>query len=152
MTLSFVEELQVLIRQWKVTSIYGLSGSLIAVFSLAVLYEFMSSYHSYLDLPAGKKYVTREPSRRKRIQDHLLRTVSYLLSTIAGYLLMLVISTWHVWLIVSIVTGSGFGYFLSNPLYTWYRSKESGDDQRNNNDYRNRTKRTLGQRERKSPS
>ena len=44
----------------------GLSGSLIAVFSLAVLYEFMSSYQSYLDLPAAKRSVIQESSTTRR--------------------------------------------------------------------------------------
>ncbi|KAL9988955.1 hypothetical protein ACROYT_G003453 [Oculina patagonica] len=130
MTLSIVEEVQVLIRQWKVTSINGLSGSLIAVFALAVLFEFMSSYHSYLDPLSASRYATREPSRIRRIQEHLLRTGSYLLTAIAGYLLMMVVHTRNVWLFASIVAGLGFGYFLSNPLYTWYRSREFGNVER----------------------
>jgi len=157
MTISIVEEVQVLIRQWKVTSINGLSGSLIAVFSLAVLYEFMSSYHSYLDLPAAKRSVTQKSSTTKRIQDHVSRTGSYLLNAIAGYLLMLVVGTWNIWLFVSIVTGLGFGYFLSNPLYTWYRCREyqnvrREDGRRNKNYYRSNGKQTPGQRHRYSPS
>lgn len=158
MTISIVEEVQVLIQQWKVTSIKGLSGSLIAVFSLAVLLEFMSSYHSYLDLPPAKRSVIQESSTSKRVQDHVLRTGSYLLNTIAGYLLMLVVSTWNIWLFLSIVTGLGFGYFLSNPLYSWYRCREyqnvrKEEGRRNNNYYRSNGKKTASrQREGYSPS
>lgn len=43
---------------------------------------------------------------------------------------MMVVSTWNVWLFMSIVTGLSFGYFLSNPLYTWYRSREFGNVER----------------------
>ena len=79
-----------------------------------------------------------------RLQEHLLRTVSYLLNAIAGYLLMLVVSTWNIWLFITIVAGLGFGYFLSNPLYTWYCSKfrniERVRDQRKNNYYRSKKK------------
>lgn len=136
MTLNFVGEMQVLLRQWKVTSINGLGGSLIAVFSLAVLYEFMSSYHRYLGLPNGRGNTTKEFKGNKRILDHLLRTSSYLLSAITGYLLMLVVNTFNVWLFMSVVVGLGFGFFLSNPLYITYRNLEvqrRTHDQRNNN-------------------
>lgn len=44
----------------------GLSGSLIAVFSLAVLFEFMNSYHSYLGLPASKRYIAQDSTKTKR--------------------------------------------------------------------------------------
>lgn len=157
MTISIVEEVQVLFRQWNVTSIKGLSGSLIAVFSLAVLFEFMSSYHSYMDLPSAKRSAIQESSTTKRIQDHVLRTGSYLLNSIAGYLLMLVVGTWNIWLFLSIVSGLGFGYFLSNPLYTWYRHREyqnvrREEGRRNNNYYRSNGKQTPRQRERYSPS
>ncbi|XP_058961591.2 protein SLC31A2-like isoform X1 [Pocillopora verrucosa] len=136
MTLNFVGEMQVLLRQWKVTSINGLGGSLIAVFSLAVLYEFMSSYHRYLGLPNGTGNTTKEFKGNKRILDHLLRTSSYLLSAVTGYLLMLVVNTFNVWLFMSVVVGLGFGFFLSNPLYITYRNLEvqrRTHDQRNNN-------------------
>lgn len=45
----------------------GLGGSLIAVFSLAVLYEFMSSYHRYLGLPNGRGNTTKEFKGNKRL-------------------------------------------------------------------------------------
>lgn len=124
MTISIRGEMKILIRQWKVTSINGLSGSMVAVFSLAVLYEFLSSYHRYLGLPGSKRYMDQDPSNSKRVQDHISRTLSYLLSAIGGYLLMLVVGTCDLWLFVSVVSGAAFGYFLSNPLYTWYSSIE----------------------------
>lgn len=139
MRFSFLEEITIVVRQWKVTSISGLSGSLIAVFSLAVLYEFLNSYHSYLDTPFSKRNIAQDPSTTKcrRMQVHVLRTVSYVLTALAGYLLMLVVGRCDVWLFTSIVSGATFGYFLSNPLYTWYNSIEfrklGRKDQRNNN-------------------
>ena len=72
-----------------------------------------------------------------RIRDHIFGTASYLLSALASYLLMLVVATYDVWLFASIVSGAAFGYFLSNPLYTWYSSIEfrnsETDCQKNNN-------------------
>lgn len=133
-----------LLRQWKVTSINGLGGSLIAVFSLAVLYEFLSSYHRYLGLPNGRGKITQEFGSNKSILDHLLRTSSYILSAITGYLLMLVVNTFNVWLFVSVVVGLGFGFFLSNPLYMTYRNMElqrRTQYQRNNNGVQRRSKR-----------
>ena len=65
-----------------------------------------------------------------RIQDHIMRTVSYVLSAIAGFLLMMVVGTGDVWLFISVVFGAAFGFFLSNPLYTWYSSIEVRNPER----------------------
>ena len=75
-----------------------------------------------------------------RIKDHILRTGSYVLSAICGYLLMLVVGTYNVWLFASIVLGAAFGYYLSDPLFTSYSSIEYRDSEierrRNNDNYK----------------
>ena len=60
---------------------------------------------------------------------------------------MLVAGTFNVMLFVSIVVGAGIGYFLSDPLCTWYGGIKYGasknEHQRNeNNDYRPLTRLT----------
>ena len=76
-----------------------------------------------------------------RTNDRVLRTLSFALRYTLGYLLMLVVGTFDVMLFLSIVVGAGIGYFLSDPLCTWYSSINYRDSeneyQRNeNNDYR----------------
>ncbi|XP_068730628.1 protein SLC31A2-like [Montipora capricornis] len=137
---SVIEEMKILIRQWKVTSMNGLSGSVIAVLALAVLHECLNSYHRYLRVSDSKLPTFQAPSKSKRIKDHILRTGSYVLSAICGYLLMLVVGTYNVWLFASIVLGAAFGYYLSDPLFTSYSSIEYRDSEierrRNNDNYK----------------
>lgn len=138
MTFSITEEVRILLRQWKVTSFNGLSGSMMAVLALAVLYECFNSYQRYLNLSDNLSQAT---SKYKRTKDCVLRILSFALRYTLGYLLMLVAGTFDVMLFVSIVVGAGIGYFLSDPLCTWYGGIKYGasenEYQRNeNNDYR----------------
>ncbi|XP_067017462.1 protein SLC31A2-like isoform X4 [Acropora muricata] len=138
MTFSITEEVRILLRQWKVTSFNGLSGSMMAVLALAVLYECFNSYQRYLNLSDSKIRTSQATSKYKRTKDCVLRTLSFALRYTLGYLLMLVVGTFDVMLFVSIVVGAGIGYFLSDPLCTCYGGIKYGasenEYQRNEND------------------
>ncbi|XP_015753250.1 PREDICTED: uncharacterized protein LOC107333003 isoform X3 [Acropora digitifera] len=71
-------------------------------------------------------------------KDCVLRTLYFALRYTLGYLLMLVAGTFDVMLFVSIIVGAGIGYFLSDPLCTWYGGIKYGasenEYQRNEND------------------
>lgn len=138
MAFSTTEEVRILLEQWRVTSLNGLSGSMMAVLALAVLYECLSAYHRYLSLSDSKIRTPQATSKYKRTKDRVLRTLSFALRYTLGYLLMLVAGTFDVMLFVSIVVGVGIGYFLSDPLCTWYGGIKYGasenEYQRNEND------------------
>ncbi|XP_015753247.1 PREDICTED: probable low affinity copper uptake protein 2 isoform X1 [Acropora digitifera] len=138
MAFSTTEEVRILLQQWKVTSFNGLSGSMMAVLALAVLYECLSAYHRYLSLSDSKIRTPQGTSKYKRTKDCVLRTLYFALRYTLGYLLMLVAGTFDVMLFVSIIVGAGIGYFLSDPLCTWYGGIKYGasenEYQRNEND------------------
>jgi copper transporter 1 len=121
----------VLFECWKVSSVGGLLGSMIAIFIMAVLYELLRHYrlrascesHSSRQCGAAatgeqgslmehmEELRPKEP-RTKFSRVHGFQTFLHILQTVLGYFLMLIFMTYNVWLCVALVVGIGVGYFL----------------------------------------
>jgi copper transporter 1 len=128
----------VLFDCWRVSSVGGLLVSMIAIFIMALLYEFLKNYRirvswrSYSlrqcrSVAMRVQKMTREQSclmehmveemRRTEPQGkfsrvHCFQTFLHILQTVLGYFLMLIVMTYNVWFCVAAVVGIGLGYFL----------------------------------------
>ncbi|PFX23956.1 high affinity copper uptake protein 1-like [Stylophora pistillata] len=119
-------DLNVLFEQWEITSTKVLIGSCIAVFFLAVLYEGLKIFRMRLMHTHGRyvresnqgKDVTHYWETRRGCRQnmctclHLMQTVMHVVQVVLGYLLMLVVMTFQVYLGVAVIIGAGLGYFL----------------------------------------
>ncbi|XP_078362259.1 protein SLC31A2-like [Oculina patagonica] len=132
MDMSFVasENVTILFKGWKVSTIGGLVGSCIAVIVIAVFFEGLKSYKGHRHKPCKKNNETtpliRQPHRiqnRFQVTDHLKKTLLYVVQFLVGYFLMLVAMTYNVWLFLAVVVGCGIGFFLATPCLEYYSER-----------------------------
>ncbi|RWS09559.1 copper transporter-like protein [Dinothrombium tinctorium] len=92
---------------------------------IAATYEYLRAYrerlfeqqHSTFSLPLlppTHNNVITPNYLLKRIfkREHLMQTALQVCQVFIGYFLMLVAMTFNIWLFISVILGSGFGYFL----------------------------------------
>lgn len=120
------EKVTLLFKQWKTTTVGELFGTCVFCFFMAMLYEGFKSWR--LSLIKKKKSIltgqrsggygaidadVKEPSaKRMHLAAHSIQTLLHMFQLTAGYLLMLAVMTYNVWIGVSIILGSGLGYFI----------------------------------------
>ncbi|XP_027057528.1 high affinity copper uptake protein 1-like isoform X2 [Pocillopora damicornis] len=111
-------DLSVLFEHWEITST--------KVFFLAVLYEGLKIFRTRLmhthsrdarESSRGKDITycgkTRRGCRQNMCTCHnLVQTIMHVVQVVLGYLLMLVVMTFQVYLGVAVIVGAGLGYFL----------------------------------------
>lgn len=129
MDMSFVasENVTILFKTWKVSSVGGLVGSCIAVLVIAVFFESLKSYKVHGHKPCRKSSektpLIKQPhkiQRRFEMTDHLKKTCLFLVQFLVGYFLMLVAMTYNVWLFLAVIIGCGLGHFLVTPSIEYY--------------------------------
>uniref|UniRef100_A0A1A9WVL7 Copper transport protein n=1 Tax=Glossina brevipalpis TaxID=37001 RepID=A0A1A9WVL7_9MUSC len=127
---------------WKVTTIWGMLGSAIAVFILALLYEGLKYYREYLfwktynlleyrpvtgpqtSAEAGNRSAVTPQNSAARVHpsmlslSHLYQTFLHMVQVTVSFFLMLIFMTYNVWLCMAVVLGAGLGYFL----FCWKKS------------------------------
>jgi copper transporter 1 len=127
----------VLFDFWKVSGVGGLLGSMIAIFIMAVLYEFLKNYRlcvswdtyrscqcTAVAMPV-RKAARQQSSLMEPMEEvsyrrpqtmfsrvHGFQTFLHVLQTVLSYFLMLIFMTYNVWFCVALVFGIGVGYFL----------------------------------------
>jgi copper transporter 1 len=130
----------VLFHFWKVSSVGGLLGSMIAIFTMAVLYEFLKNNRrcassksctsrqcmstqnstgaqgSRMEHIMGER-ICKEPQKMLS-RAHCFQTFLHVLQFVLGFSLMLISMTYNVWLCVALVLGTGVGYFV----FGWNRT------------------------------
>jgi copper transporter 1 len=128
----------VLFDFWKVSGVGGFLGSMIAIFIMAVLYEFLKNYRRCVSsksyslrqcVPAAMSAQNSTGAQDSRMvyimgemiceepqtmfnRVHGFQTFLHILQFVLGYFLMLIFMTYNVWLCVALVVGTGVGYFL----------------------------------------
>lgn len=118
----------VLFESWTFSTVGGLIGSMVGIFVMAALYEYLKYYREYLfwrtynDLryrsvsgPADKVAGSEEnqivrPSMFSWM--HVLQTFLHVVQMVLSYFLMLIFMTYNVWLCLPVVVGSAVTYFL----------------------------------------
>lgn len=115
-------DLNLLFEPWDISSTKVLVGSCIAVLFISILYEGLKILRA--------KLTDRHKTMAKRTDGvqfsgsrqslwitmcsshHLSQTVLHIVHVALGYLLMLVVMTYQVYLGISVIIGAGLGYFF----------------------------------------
>ncbi|CAL1529649.1 unnamed protein product [Lymnaea stagnalis] len=71
---------------------------------------------SQTDLLISLRIPLSQNVRHWRIKFHIIESSLFVVSFFWGYLLMLLVMTYSVWLVVAVILGSGLGYFIFNPI------------------------------------
>lgn len=71
---------------------------------------------SQTDLLISLRIPLSQNVRSWRIRCHIIDSSLFVVSFFWGYLLMLLVMTYSVWLVVAVILGSGLGYFIFNPI------------------------------------
>ncbi|GIY42350.1 high affinity copper uptake protein 1 [Caerostris darwini] len=118
----------ILFEEWRTTTAGGMVASAIGVFLMGMLYEGLKYFREHL----YKKFVssiqfstvstTGESGRITQVHkvqknrmlswQHALQTGLHVVQIVVSYFLMLIFMTYNVWLGLSVVLGSGVGYFV----------------------------------------
>lgn len=106
MTFHLRTNLNLLFEPWNIESTKVLIGSCIGVLFVSLLYEGLKLYRA--------KMMHRRTERRANICSiyRWSQTIMHIMQVIVGYLLMLVVMTYQVYLGIAIVAGAGLGYFI----------------------------------------
>nr|XP_039249331.1 probable low affinity copper uptake protein 2 [Styela clava] len=116
---------------WIINNSGTLAGSCIGVAGLAIFFEIFKTLRNVFQ----KNYLRRSPyiyqpnpASNKEISStngnfesqyshfwgmHFLHSIIYIIQIFVGYLLMLVVMVFNVWLTVSVIIGLTLGYFLT---------------------------------------
>ncbi|XP_076347656.1 high affinity copper uptake protein 1-like isoform X1 [Tachypleus tridentatus] len=123
-------EVTILFRQWHVTTVGGLIGSVIGIFILAMLYEGLKFFreHLYRRNASTIQYATvavtgqsnnsgvteiQKVTRNKMMSvPHLIQTLLHVVQFVISYFLMLMFMTYNMWVCIAIALGAGAGFFL----------------------------------------
>ncbi|XP_064163123.1 probable low affinity copper uptake protein 2 [Anguilla rostrata] len=62
----------------------------------------------------------RDPTHKKSWLMHILQTCVHVVQVTLGYLLMLCVMSYNVWIFLGVIVGSLIGYFLAFPLLAKY--------------------------------
>ncbi|KAL9988250.1 hypothetical protein ACROYT_G002674 [Oculina patagonica] len=119
-------DLNLLFEPWDISTTKVLVGSCIAVFFLSALYEGLKIFRARLmnmhtrasrqtDQEKDAVHIIgpRQGCRQNICScHHLTQTVMHVVQVVLGYLLMLVVMTFQVYLGIAVILGAGLGYFL----------------------------------------
>lgn len=131
-----LHQIFILFQQWRVTTIKGVSGSIVAVLALAVLYECVKGLNVYLRSPiknqSGRATVMKNRIYSEDIRSEaftrILKTCLFMAELSFAYFLMLITMTCNIWLFIAVVIGRGSGFYLVSPLISSYVGSEETDD------------------------
>lgn len=124
MTFHLRTDLNLLFEPWDISTTKVLVGSCIAVLLLSALYEGLKIFrvklmnmHARKEREPGKEdavYITKRQQGCRQICScpHLTQTAIHVVQVVLGYLLMLVVMTYQVYLGIAVILGAGLGYFL----------------------------------------
>lgn len=118
----------VLFKQWSITTVGGLLGSMVGIFLLAVIYEGLKYLREHLfkryvsSIQFSTVAVTGESGRVTQVHKverhhmmswpHAVQTLLHIVQIVLSYFLMLIFMTYNVWLCLAVVLGAGVGYFI----------------------------------------
>ncbi|XP_062268607.1 probable low affinity copper uptake protein 2 [Platichthys flesus] len=146
MTFEVSNSVTLLFDFWNVNGPVGMALSVFVVFLLTVFYEVLkvwrlwlgnksklaepylgpaalhSDCSSSLGRSSSESSVTPirppppAPNTRNSWLLHGIQTVLHMLQVSLGYMLMLCVMTYNVWIFIGVMIGTGLGYFISFPL------------------------------------
>ncbi|XDV38490.1 hypothetical protein PO909_007876 [Leuciscus waleckii] len=125
---------------WDVRGPAGMVLSVFVVLLLTVMYEFLkvwkitvgkqhspvmkcgggssalSNSPSEISLSPTETITTADTTTKKSWLLHCLQTAIHILQVTLGYMLMLCVMSYNVWIFLGVIMGSVLGYFLAFPL------------------------------------
>jgi len=103
----------ILFLDWTTSSWNSLLIACVGIFVLSLFYEALNAFSLYISrLSVTARKTSKQSSCGKAIYLHLLQSLLHVITIIIGYLLMLVVMTFNVWLFIPIVSGCGLGYVV----------------------------------------
>lgn len=137
----------VLFESWLVLQVGQMVGACIGTFILGALYEGFKTLRSAVTLHFVNQTRLGESSRilsngdsfvARRQQmtccealfstSHLAQTACHFIQVTLGYLLMLIVMTFSVWLFIAAMLGIAFGYFIFGWIFPQCSSRASNQD------------------------
>lgn len=117
-----------LFKEWHTTNSGEMIGSCIALFVTGILYEGLKTYRQKMLLrPLQKLQVdsnhadgselkfirnTEKVSWKRFTSQHIIQSLLHMVQVFIGYVLMLAVMTYNVWVCIAVVLGAGCGYFI----------------------------------------
>ncbi|XP_046558539.1 high affinity copper uptake protein 1-like isoform X1 [Haliotis rubra] len=98
----------ILFREWQLSPGKVTFFVCLTLVVVAVLYQVIKMVRARL----GRKCRNTNCKRYMLSKRHVIQTALYLVQFLIGYVLMLVVMTYNVWIMVATVVGIGLGYFF----------------------------------------
>jgi len=116
-----------LFKGFHINSWQGMLGTCLGTASLSCLFVIISFSREMFFNSDGFKQQGRAILSNSNLIEvwtsswkmHLLQTFMFLAQTALGYLLMLIVMSYNVYLSVAVISGTLFGYFILNPVLIW---------------------------------
>ncbi|RWS23261.1 high affinity copper uptake protein 1-like protein [Leptotrombidium deliense] len=86
----------------------------VLVFTISVIYESLRMLRVRLLRKTSDPSSSGNETYFNRLLNctHVLQSILHFIQIFTGYILMLIVMTYNVWLILAAVLGAGFGYFI----------------------------------------
>ncbi|KAH9523745.1 hypothetical protein Btru_040816 [Bulinus truncatus] len=102
-----------LFKDWHICSTQDYAIALVVVCLLTIVYEVIQGL---LRLAEWTKDRTRRSSITLFLLSHVVPSVLHLLRVGFGYILMISVMTFNVWMLLTVTLAAGFGYFIAHPV------------------------------------
>ncbi|XP_034968704.1 protein SLC31A2 [Zootoca vivipara] len=133
----FSDKVVLLFDFWKTHTPAGMVLSVLVIMLLAVLYEFIKVGKAKVlqyTMPSIASSISqetlREPERasintgleqlsstpKNWFSWHVVQTLLHVVQVVLGYLVMLAVMSYNVWIFLGVIAGSAIGYYIAYPL------------------------------------
>ncbi|XP_071802804.1 high affinity copper uptake protein 1-like [Asterias amurensis] len=125
----FGSEVTILFEGWHVTTTAGLIGSCAIVLIIGFVFEVLKTFRALhlrnAAVNVRHREIAKENEKSQILEKHaegeiailslphVIQTLLQVLLTGIGYILMLIVMTYNMWLVISVLIGVGLGYFAS---------------------------------------
>lgn len=114
-----------LFKDWSTGNLTGLISALLASVVIAMFYEGVSYYGLVRQTVNKERMRSSTVKKSSKIFQHTHKTFLHMLQVTIGYVLMLCVMTYNIWMLVSVAVGAGIGHFLVRPLVVFIVFKDT---------------------------
>lgn len=102
----------------KISSIQGIILAMVFTVIITIVFDSVKCMMFMRESDVIERARTQVPER-KLFSGWYVTSIYHTISMILAYLMMLCVMTMNAWLLVSVILGSGIGYFFIRPLLSW---------------------------------